>query len=51
MLRPLIMTKISENVHDAPEFQGILAHAQTVCTRPYFFLPHAKRARLPTREK
>ena len=23
----------------------ILAHAQTVCTRPYFFHPHAKRAK------
>ena len=39
MPHPLIMTKISENVHDAPEFQGILAHAQTVCTRPYFSSP------------
>ena len=28
-----------------------MTHAQTVCTRPFFFLPHAKRARLPTREK
>ena len=26
-------------------------HAHTVCTRPFFFLPHAKHERLPTREK
>ena len=28
-----------------------MTHAHTVCTRPFFFLPRAKRARLPTREK
>ena len=28
-----------------------MTHVQTVCTRPFFFLPRAKHARLPTREK
>ena len=34
------------------EFHENPAHAQTVDTRPFFFLPRAKRAaRLPAREK
>ena len=37
--------------HEVSEFQDFLTHAQTVCTRPFFFHPRAKRARLPTREK
>ena len=28
-----------------------MTHAQTVCTRPFFFLPRSKRARLPMWEK
>ena len=35
--------------HEVSEFQDFLTHAQTVCTRPFFFLPRAKRARLRKR--
>ena len=49
------MTKnpgMSRVVYCFMEFHENPAHAQTVDTRPFFFLPHAKRAvRLPAREK
>ena len=37
---------------EVSEFQDFLTHAQTVCTRPFLFLPRTLRgARLPAREK
>ena len=36
---------------EVSEFQDFFTHAQTVCTRPFFFLPHAKRASLHAKKK